>query len=144
MAKRTIWAIVAVFLAWSIMDFILHGLFLRSTYEATANLWRPMAQMNMPLMYFVTFVFTVCFVLIYGLLVGQKSIDQHETYSEYKRDEIHQGHVHLGHRAPLVGRGLIGGPKKQSVQNEIHNRPREKHRYDSPYCPFCHLPFSLY
>jgi hypothetical protein len=74
MAKRTIWAIVAVFLAWSIMDFILHGLFLRSTYEATANLWRPMAQMNMPLMYFVTFVFTVCFVLIYGLLVGQKSL----------------------------------------------------------------------
>ena len=74
MAKRTIWAIVAVFLAWSIMDFILHGLFLRSTYEATANQWRPMAQMNMPLMYFVTFVFTVCFVLIYGLLVGQKSL----------------------------------------------------------------------
>ncbi len=74
MAKRTIWAIVAVFLAWSILDFILHGLLLRSTYEATANLWRPMAQMNMPLMYFVTFVFTVCFVLIYGLLVGQKSL----------------------------------------------------------------------
>jgi hypothetical protein len=74
MAKRTIWAIVAVFLAWSILDFILHGLLLRSTYEATANLWRPMTQMNMPLMYFVTFVFTVCFVLIYGLLVGQKSL----------------------------------------------------------------------
>jgi hypothetical protein len=74
MSKRTIWAIVAVFLARSILDFILHGLLLRSTYEATANLWRPMAQMNMPLMHFVTFVFTVCFVLIYGLLVGQKSL----------------------------------------------------------------------
>src|SRR4030066_697148 len=74
MAKRTIWAIVAVFLAGSIMDFILHGLFLLSSYAATANLWRPMAQMNMPLMYFVPFVFTVCFVLIYGLLVGQKSL----------------------------------------------------------------------
>ena len=74
MAKRTIWAVVAVFMAWSILDFILHGLLLRSTYEATANLWRPMDQMNMPLMYFVTFVFTVCFVLIYALLVGQKSL----------------------------------------------------------------------
>ena len=74
MAKRTIWAVVAVFIAWSILDFILHGLLLRSTYEATANLWRPMDQMNMPLMYFVTLVFTVCFVLIYGLLVGQKSL----------------------------------------------------------------------
>ena len=74
MAKRTIWAVVSVFIVWSILDFILHGFLLRSTYEATANLWRPMDQMNMPLMYFVTLVFTVCFVLIYGLLVGQKSL----------------------------------------------------------------------
>ena len=74
MLKRTIWAVVAVFIAWSILDFILHGLLLRSTYEATANLWRPMDQMNMPLMYFVTFVFTACFVLIYRLLVGQKTL----------------------------------------------------------------------
>ena len=74
MTKRTIWAVVAVFIAWSILDFILHGLLLRSTYEATANLWRPMDQMNTPLMYFLTLVFAVCFVLIYGLLVGQKSL----------------------------------------------------------------------
>lgn len=73
MAKRTIWAAVAVFIAWSILDFILHGLLLRPTYEATANLWRPMDQMNMPLMYFVTLVISVCFVLIYGLLAGRKS-----------------------------------------------------------------------
>ncbi|MDO9371828.1 MAG: hypothetical protein Q7U07_04465 [Gammaproteobacteria bacterium] len=74
MVKRTIWAVAAVFIAWSILDFILHGLLLRSTYEATASLWRPMDEMNMPLMYFVTLVFTACFVLIYGLLVGQKSL----------------------------------------------------------------------
>jgi hypothetical protein len=74
MLKRTILAVAAVFIAWSGMDFILHGLLLQSTYEATVNLWRPMDQMNMPLMYFVTLVFTVCFVLIYGLLVGQKSL----------------------------------------------------------------------
>lgn len=74
MTKRTIWAVVAVFIAWSILDLILHGLLLRSTYEATANLWRPMNQMKMPLMYFVTLVFTACIVLIYGLLVGQKSL----------------------------------------------------------------------
>ena len=74
MAKRTIWAVAAVFIAWSILDFILHGLLLRPTYEATANLWRPMDQMNMPLMYFVTLVISACFVLIYALLVGQKSL----------------------------------------------------------------------
>lgn len=74
MSKRTIWAVVAVFIAWSILDFLLHGLILRSTYEATASMWRPMDQINLPLMYFVTLVFTVCFVLIYGLLVGRKSL----------------------------------------------------------------------
>jgi uncharacterized protein with PQ loop repeat len=74
MVKRTIWAVVAVFVAWAILDFILHGLLLRSTYEATANMWRPMNQMNVPLMYFVTLVFTACFVLIYGFLVEQKSL----------------------------------------------------------------------
>ena len=30
--------------------------------------------MKMPLMYFVTLVFTACFVLIYGLLVERKSL----------------------------------------------------------------------
>ncbi len=74
MLKRTILAVVLVFIAWSIMDFIVHGILLKSTYEATASLWRPMDKMNMPLMYFVTLVFTMCFVLIYGLLVGQKSL----------------------------------------------------------------------
>lgn len=74
MLKRTILAVVLVFIAWSIMDFIVHGMLLKSTYEATATLWRPMDKMNIPLMYFVTLVFTMCFVLIYGLLVGQKSL----------------------------------------------------------------------
>lgn len=33
-----------------------------------------MDQMNMPLTYFVTLVVTGCFVLIYGLLIGKKSL----------------------------------------------------------------------
>jgi hypothetical protein len=71
--KRTILALIAVFMAWSILDFVIHGLLLQSTYEATANLWRPMDEMNMPLMYFVTLAYTACFVAIYGLLVSEKS-----------------------------------------------------------------------
>ena len=74
MAKRIVLAVVAVFFAWAILDFLLHGLILQSTYEATANLWRPMDQMNMPLMYLVTLVCTASFVLIYGLLVERKSL----------------------------------------------------------------------
>jgi Na+/H+ antiporter NhaA len=74
MTKRAIGSVVAVFMAYSILDFILHGLLLRSTYEATANLWRPMDQMKMPLMYFVTLVFAVCFVMIYGSFIERKSL----------------------------------------------------------------------
>lgn len=74
MAKRITLAVVAVFIVWSILDFVLHGWLLRSSYEATSDLWRPMDQMNMPLMYFVTLIFSTCFVLIYGLLVGRKSL----------------------------------------------------------------------
>lgn len=74
MLKRTFLAVVAVFIAWSILDFVIHGMFLQSTYEATANLWRPMEEMNMPLMYIVTLAYTVCFVVIYDVFVSEKSI----------------------------------------------------------------------
>ena len=74
MSRRTLVAIVAVFFSWSILDFLIHGLLLQSTYEDTAHLWRPMDEMNMPLMYLVTLILTSCFVMIYALLVGQKSL----------------------------------------------------------------------
>ena len=74
MVTKLLLAIVAVFIAWSALDFVIHGVLLASTYEATAELWRPMDEMNMPLMYSVTLVFTVCFVLIYALLVERRSL----------------------------------------------------------------------
>lgn len=74
MLKRAIFSVVAVFIVWSILDFLIHGVLLNSTYESTAHLWRPMEEMNMPLMYFVTLVFAICFVAIYALLIKQKSL----------------------------------------------------------------------
>ena len=74
MSKRLLLAVIAVFVAWSILDFIIHGVLLQPTYEATANLWRPMEEMKMPLMYVVTLLFTASFVGIYGLLVTEKSL----------------------------------------------------------------------
>jgi len=71
--KRTILAVIAVFIAWSILDFVIHGLLLQSTYEATASLWRPMDEMNMPLIYLVTLAYAACFVAIYGVLISEKS-----------------------------------------------------------------------
>ena len=71
--KRTLLAIVAVFIAWSVLDIVIHGILLQSTYEATASLWRPMDDMNMPLMYLVILAYTACFVAIYDLMISGKS-----------------------------------------------------------------------
>ena len=74
MLKRTILAVVVTFIAWSILDFVIHGVLLQPTYEATASLWRPMDEMNMPLMYLVTLAYMACFVALYAVFVGEKSI----------------------------------------------------------------------
>ena len=74
MLNRSILAVVAAFIAWSILDFIIHGILLQSAYWATASLWRPMEEMSMLLMYAVTLAYTACFVAIYGLLVTEKSV----------------------------------------------------------------------
>lgn len=74
MTKRTILTVVVVFVCWAVLDFILHGVLLRPTYEATANLWRPVDQMKMPLMYLATVIFSTCFVVIYAQMIGKKSL----------------------------------------------------------------------
>ena len=72
--KKTILAIVAVFIAWAVMDFVIHGVILRSAYAATASLWRPMAEFKTSLMYFSVFVASLTFVLIYSLFFSKKGI----------------------------------------------------------------------
>ena len=74
MARRAVLALVAVFVAWSVLDFVTHGVLLCPVYSETINLWRPMDQMNMPLTSAVTLVKAACFVAIYWLLVGPKSL----------------------------------------------------------------------
>jgi hypothetical protein len=74
MTKRVIIAVFAVFVAWSVLDFLIHGLLLQSIYAATSNLWRPMDEMNRPVMSLVTLVVAACFVTIYGWLIEKKSL----------------------------------------------------------------------
>ena len=74
MAKKLILTIILIFISWLTLDFYLHSILLRSIYESTANLWRPDDQMNIPLIYMVTLVLILCFVLIYALLINPKSI----------------------------------------------------------------------
>jgi hypothetical protein len=72
--KRIIFAILAVFVTWSVLDFIIHGLILSSTYAATPQLWRPRAEMKMGLMYVTTLVAAATFVYIYARFVTEKGI----------------------------------------------------------------------
>ena len=72
--KRTILAVLAVFVAWSVLDFIIHGLVLGSLYAATPSLWRPMAEMKTGLMYVTVLVAATAFVFIYARFITNKGV----------------------------------------------------------------------
>ena len=74
MLKQSILATVAIFIVWSILDFIIHSVLLKSVYHATANLWRPEDDMMMTLMSVVTLVVSTCFVSIYAYFISSKSL----------------------------------------------------------------------
>ena len=74
MAKKLIYSVIIVFVVWSILDYVIHQMILGASYQATANLWRPMAQMKMGLMYVVVFLVSIAFVCLYALLVGNQGL----------------------------------------------------------------------
>jgi len=71
--KKTIIAIVVVFVMWGVLDYVLHGLILGASYEATSQLWRPMEEMSIGLIYVVTLVAAACFVYVYAAMIGDRS-----------------------------------------------------------------------
>lgn len=71
---RVILAVVAVFLAWSVMDFLMHGVILASSYAATPSLWRPMHEMKMAVMYLSVLITGLCFVLVYVLFFARRGV----------------------------------------------------------------------
>ena len=73
MGKRILLATLYVFVLWSVLDFVIHGILLTPAYEATASLWRPMAQMKMGLMYLTILISALMFVLIYAWLVDRRN-----------------------------------------------------------------------
>lgn len=81
--KSTVLAVVAVFLAWSAMDFVIHGVLLESTYQATASLWRPMNEMKMGLMRVVGVIASVAFVMVYVRFFGRKGVGVGAAYGAW-------------------------------------------------------------
>lgn len=74
MIKKFIIATVVVFVAWQILDYLIHGVFLMSAYGASQELWRPMEEMKMGMMFAVTFVVAACFCWIYTTFINPKSM----------------------------------------------------------------------
>ncbi|MCA9735481.1 MAG: hypothetical protein H6696_16540 [Deferribacteres bacterium] len=72
--KKTILAIVAVFVSWQALDFIIHSIILMPTYAETATLWRPEGEMMMGLMMVVSLVSAACFVLVYDWFFKEKNM----------------------------------------------------------------------
>ena len=74
MIKQISLATITIFIVWSILGFLVHGILLQPIYEETANLWRSMEETKMGLGYGVSLVSAFGFVLIYTLFVAPKSV----------------------------------------------------------------------
>lgn len=74
MKRRAIVAVIAVFIEWVILDFIMHGVILNDAYKNTATLWRSMEQMKMGLIYSGTLIFSIVFVAIYTIFFSEKGM----------------------------------------------------------------------
>ncbi|MBL7959732.1 hypothetical protein JNL27_05765 [bacterium] len=74
MTKKLLLAFVAVFVTWQILDFVIHNMLLMKAYEASASMWRPMEEMKMGLMIFVSAVSAFIFVWVYAKFVSPKSM----------------------------------------------------------------------
>lgn len=74
MLKRVFAATAAIFVAWQLLDFVIHGVILRSAYAAQPELWRPMAEIKMPVMWMAGAIAAFCFAAVYGWLIRPKSL----------------------------------------------------------------------
>lgn len=65
---------LAMLMAWTMVDGLLHRLVLRPYYEQDRQLWRSFGQLNVVLIYLVTCTLIGCYILTYWLLIRPKSL----------------------------------------------------------------------
>jgi hypothetical protein len=75
MTKKHLIAIIVTFVAVWATDFIIHAVWLGSTYKATASLWRPEAEMmtKMPWMFAGQFLIAVALATIYVKAMAERA-----------------------------------------------------------------------
>ncbi len=74
MVKRVLISAVIILLAWVAVDLFLHRYFLATIYDQSPALWRPFKELNIGLIYLVTFLLIAVFEAIYFLLIKPKSV----------------------------------------------------------------------
>jgi hypothetical protein len=72
--KNKIFAVLGIFVVWNLVDMLVHGHLLMGAYTATAQLWRPMEEMNQGLMQLTTFLGAVVFTWMYACAVSNKAL----------------------------------------------------------------------
>ena len=72
--KQYVLGVLAVAVLVSILDYLIHNVLLMSTYEATAELWRPPEEFKGGLMALVTVLISACFVGLYAKFCSDKSL----------------------------------------------------------------------
>ena len=122
--RRSLGAGLAILAAWTLIDVLMHRLFLAPFYEASPSLWRPFDQMSVALIYAVTLVLVGVFVGTYSLLVRPKSLGAGLSLGAFVGLAlgISSGFgtfIHMPIPMPLAWGWLIGGWLKGLVAGGI-------------------------
>jgi hypothetical protein len=83
MRKDLIIGVIALYVLWSVMDIIIHGVLLTPIYEATASIWRPMEEMKMGVIYLTTLIAAICFTLIFALGIAGGGLSKALQFGVY-------------------------------------------------------------
>lgn len=78
--KKIIICTIGIFITWSLIDFIVHGIYLKQAYLQTLDLWRPEDEIKMLLNTMVVLAAASIFTIIYSLLIDRKTTRNAITY----------------------------------------------------------------
>ena len=73
MMRKIFLTSLVVFVVWSILDFVIHGVILQGAYASTPALWRPRSEMKLGVLYFSVFGAALAFTAIWARFVRPKS-----------------------------------------------------------------------
>lgn len=74
MLMRGLLCLFAIVAVWVATDLVLHEFFLAPLYAQNPTLWRPVREMNVPLIHTVRFGLAALFVVLYVLQVNPKGM----------------------------------------------------------------------